>query len=167
MYNVEEDPFQKRNVALEHPEVVGAMSQHLSQWWDEVKGNAATIHRIEVGSPHENPIMLTACDWYDIFVDVQKQVRQGVRKNDYWHVIVDQPGTHDFELRRWPVESGNGLNDSVPETKVTDGVLPAEVAFPIASAELFVGDQKQSANVAKTDKSVRFTCELDAGETSI
>ena len=167
LYNVEKDPFQKKNVARENPKIVRAMRQHLNQWWDGVKANSETIHRIVIGSQQQNPIMLTACDWYDIFVDMQKQIRQGVKKNGYWHVIVDRPGTYEFELRRWPVESDFGLNDAIPTTKVTDGVLPAGAAFRIASADLIVGGQKQSAKVSQTDKSVRFTCELDAGEVSI
>jgi len=167
LYNVSSDPHQDKDVASENPEVVEAMSNHLSEWWDEVKNGADTIHRIVIGSPKENPIMLTACDWYDIFVDMQKQIRLGDKKSGYWHVIVDQPGTYDFELRRWPVESGYGLNDSIPETKVTDGILPAGVAFPIASAKIIVGDEEQTLNVSKKDKSARFTFNLDAGNTSI
>lgn len=167
LYDVSKDPHQDTNVAKEHPEIVEAMRTHLSIWWDDVKDDANKIHRIVIGAPQENPMMLTACDWYNIFVDMQKQVRKGDKKSGYWHVIVDHPGTYDFELRRWPVESGYGLNDSISETKVTDGILPAGVAFPIASARLLIGDQEQTLKVSKNDKSARFTFELDAGETSI
>jgi len=167
LYDVSKDPHQDKDIAEEHPEVVEAMSNHLNTWWDDVKDDAAKIHRIVIGSPEENPMMLTACDWYNIFVDMQKQVRKGAKKSGYWHVVVDQPGTYDFELRRWPVESGFGLNDSISETKVTDGILQKGVAFPIASASIMVGDEEQSTKVSPQDKSARFTFKLHAGKTSI
>jgi len=167
LYDINKDPLQDKDIATEYPEVVATMKSHLDSWWEDVKDDANKIHRIVIGSPAENPMMLTACDWYNIFVDQQKQVRNGDKKSGYWHVNVDRPGTYDFELRRWPVESGYSLNDSIPETTVTDGVLPAGVSFPIASARIKVGDQEQSINVADKDKSARFTFELDAGETSI
>ena len=167
LYDVSKDPHQDHNIAAEHPEVVAKMRNHLDHWWDDVKDDANKIHRIVIGSPEENPMMLTACDWYNIFVDMQKQVRKGVKKSGYWHVNIDQPGTYDFELRRWPIESGYGLNDSLPETRVTDGILPSGVAFPIASARMIVGNEEQTASVAPSDKAVRFSFKLDAGESSI
>jgi len=167
LYDISKDPHQDKDIAAEYPDIVAAMKSHLNTWWDEVKDDANEIHRIVIGSPEENPMMLSACDWYNIFVDMQKQVRNGARKSGYWHVIVDRPGTYDFELRRWPLESGYGLNDSIPETIVTDGILSAGVALPIASAKIKVGGQEQSINVSDNDESARFTFDLDAGETSI
>ena len=111
--------------------------------------------------------MLSACDWYNIFVDQQKQVRNGDERSGYWHVEVDQPGTYEFEMRRWPVESGYGLNDAISETKVTDGVLPAGKAFNIASARIKVGAQEQRVKIYPNDKSARFIFDLEAGKKSI
>jgi arylsulfatase A-like enzyme len=167
LFDVSKDPHEDNDIASEHPEIVAKMNGHLNTWWEDVKDDANTIHLVTIGSPKENPIMLSACDWYNIFVDQQKQVRKGDKKSGYWHVEVDQSGTYEFEMRRWPVESGYGLNDAISETQVTDGILPAGVAFPIASARIIVGDQEQSAKVYPNDKSARFTFELDAGKTSI
>ncbi len=167
LFNLSKDPHQDKDVAAENPEVVKAMSAHLDAWWEEVKDDADKIHRIVIGSPEENPMLLTACDWYNIFVDMQKQVRNGVNKSGYWHVKVDQSGTYDFELRRWPVESGYALGDAIPETVVTDGILPKGVAFPISSARITIGNKEQNTQVAPGDKSAQFTFELDAGEASI
>lgn len=167
LYDVSKDPHQDTDIAAENPKIVAAMRNHLNTWWDDVKDDAAKIHRIVIGSHKENPMMLSACDWYNIFVDQQKQVRKGDKKSGKWHVVVDQAGTYEFELRRWPVESGYGLNDAVPATKVTDGILIPGVSFPIASAKIMVGDQEQSIKIDPTDKSARFTFEVKAGETSI
>lgn len=167
LYDISTDPKQDVDVSADHPEVVQAMRSHLTNWWDGVKYDANRIHRIVIGSPRENPMLLTACDWHNVFLDLQKQVRAGTRKSGYWHVVVDQPGNYEFELRRWPVESGFGLNDSVPETRVTDGALIPGVSLPICSARIIIGEEEQQKAVSPSDKSARFTFHLDAGETSI
>ncbi len=167
LYDVSKDPSQKRDVASQYPGVVKAMQSHLDTWWDDIEDDAHRIHRIVIGSLKENPTMLTACDWYNVFIDMQKQARSGEKKSGYWHVVFDQPGTYDFELRRWPIESGYGLNDSIPETRYFDGVQPPGIAISIASARIIVGDEEQSSPVTSKDKFARFTFELEAGETSI
>lgn len=167
LYDVSKDLHQDVDISAQHPEIVAKMSTHLDTWWNDVKDKANKIQRVTIGSPKENPTMLSACDWYNIFVDQQKQVRRGAKKSGYWHVDVDQPGTYEFEMRRWPVESGYGLNDAVTTTQVTDGDLPLGVAFDIAGARIKVGDQEQSAKVYPNDKSARFTFDLEAGENSI
>ena len=167
LYNISDDPHQDNNIAADYPEVVSAMRDHLNSWWEDVAVAGNKIHRIIIGSPHENPMMLSACDWYNIFVDMQKQVRRGASKSGYWHVEVDQPGIYEFELRRWPIESGYRLNDAIPPTVVTDGVLIPGKAFNIASADLSVGSHRWASEVGPNDKSVRFVVELEAGETSI
>jgi arylsulfatase A-like enzyme len=167
LYDVSKDPSQSTNVASQHPEIVAAMRTHLDNWWEGVRDDANKIHRVVIGSPEENPTMLSACDWYNVFIDQQKQVRIGEAKSGYWHVDVDQSGVYEFEMRRWPVESGYGLNDSITATQVTDGIFPPGVSFPIASAKIIIGDEEQSTTVTPKDKSARFTFHLDAGETSI
>ena len=167
LYNISKDPHEDTDVAAQYPEVVAKMSAHLDTWWNDVKDEANKIHRIKIGSRKENPIMLSACDWYNIFVDLQKQVRKGAKKSGYWHVEVDQPGTYEFEMRRWPIESGYGLNDAISATQVTDGILPPGKALNIAGARIKIGDQEQSSKVYPNDKSARFTFELEEGENSI
>ena len=85
-----------------------------------------------------NPMMLTACEWKDVFVDQQAQVRWGERKNSYWHLQVAQAGTYRFELRRWPkeIEAETTLTSSYDkpvETGVLGKALPIakEVGYPV------------------------------------
>lgn len=47
-------------------------------------------------------MMLTACEWLDIFIDQQKQVRRADLKNGWWELEVAEEGEYEFELRRWP-----------------------------------------------------------------
>jgi hypothetical protein len=78
-------------------------------------------------------MMLTACEWLDIFIDQQKQVRRADLKNGWWELEVAEEGEYEFELRRWPRGTGLSLRDGLPATPVTDGEL--EKAFTSTSPQ--------------------------------
>ena len=163
LYDVAADPMQETNVIDRHPDIVRAMREHLDAWWADVKGAANEPQRIIIGSDAENPSMLSACEWWDVFVDQQAQVRYGARRNSYWHLDVAQSGTHEFELRRWPIESGLALDEACDATTVTDGDFAAGIALPIARARLFIDGQAYTQTVQKGDKAACFSVELKAG----
>jgi len=100
LYDLESDPLQTTNVIEQHPEVVARMRDHLYEWWDEVAATANEPQRIVIGDDIENPMMLTGCEWLDVFVDQQAQVRRGTRKTGYWLLDVAEAGEYEFALRR-------------------------------------------------------------------
>nr|WP_286177344.1 arylsulfatase [Rhodopirellula sp. JC639] len=153
LYNIEADPHQDRNVAAAHQRVVARMRSHLQTWWDGVKDDVMTPQRVIIGSDAENPMMLTACEWLDVFVDQQRQIRRADRKNGTWHLHVDRAATYRLELRRWPRESGLSLQASVPETQVVDGTFVTGESLPIASATTQIGDESK---VLQPDASQTF-----------
>ena len=119
--------------------------------------------RVIIGSDAENPMLLTACEWLDVFVDQQKQVRRGVFSNGVWHLVVDQPGRYTFELRRYPEESGLKLQASLPKTRVTDGTLEPAQSLPITSARIQVGSFQATAQPDETQTMISFSTELSPG----
>ena len=110
-------------------------------------------------------MMLSACEWQDVFVDQQRQVRIGERKNGYWHLTVERPGTYEFELRRWPSESGLALDEACSAVKVTDGELPEGFALPIARARIMIARQMYAQPVEAGRNAATFRVQLDAGPT--
>lgn len=167
LYNLEADPLQQANVIADHPDVVSRMRGHLDAWWNSLKDHVNDFECVTIGHEAENPVLLTACEWADVFVDQQAQVRRGERKNGFWHVEVAAAGDYAFELSRWPEESGLRLTDAIPETRVTDGTFPAGPALPVASARIRVGTVEQSQAVAADARSVRFVLSLPAGRTRL
>lgn len=164
LYNVKEDPHQDRDVATEHPQVVAKMREHLDQWWDEVKHDVLEPQRVVIGNAHENPMMLTACEWLDVFVDQQIQIRRGVEKNGVWHLQVAEPGTYTFELRRWPRESGKRLDDGARALQVTDGEFVPGKVFPIAKGRLRIeGQFDEQATPTADGQAIRFETQLNPG----
>ena len=165
LYDLVSDPKQEHNVLDQYPDVARTMEEALDAWWADVEPVANQVQRIIIGSDEENPMMLSACEWKDVFVDQQRQVRVGVRKNSYWHLDVAQPSTYRFELRRWPRESGLRLTEACSATQLTDGYLDEGLALPIAQARLMIEQQWHTQPVAPDGEAVVFTVPLKAGPT--
>ena len=97
-----------------------------------------------------------------------KNLRAGKAINSEWHVLVEQPGEYEIELRRWPREADARSPAPVPEFKAVDGGLPAGIALPITKIRLKIGDAlDESRDVASTDKGITFTTKLAAGKTTM
>ena len=173
LYNLETDPLQKTNVIEQHPEVVDKMRGELYRWWDEVGPTANEPQRIIMGSEYENPSRLTACDWLDVFVDQQRQVRVGQQKSGYWLLEVAQDGDYEFELRRWPKDANTPINEAM-----SDGTGKA---LPISSASFYLSNhqhlkisEKRSYGfegltkpVKPGDKAIVFNAKLKKGPIAL
>ena len=155
LYDLKTDPMQEKNVIAQHPDVAARMRQGLNQWWNGVKATANEAQTIPIGNAKANPLLLTACEWMDVFVDQQSQVVSGVHKNSYWKLSVAEAGEYEFELRRWPLELDRPL---------TAGGEPGR-ALPIAKARIFVSNVEQKIDLPSGSKSAQFTVSLPAGPT--
>lgn len=167
LYDLKRDPLQQNNVAAAHPEIVEQMQRHLNQWWEGVKDAASVPQRVVIGHASQNPAMLTACEWLDVFVDQQGQVRRGVKKNGVWHLTVAEPGDYEFELRRWPRESGLKLNAGTAALKVTDGQLVEGVALPVDHGSLKIESFEAAARPDENGQSITFRVPLAPGPVEL
>ncbi len=168
LYNLDADPHQDHDVASQHPEVVAKMRAYLNDWWRGVQDRVLEPQRVILGNSAENPLMLSACEWLDVFVDQQRQIRLGVKKNGAWHVTVAEPATYEFELRRWPKESGLKLHEGCDATKVTDGRYLKGEPLPITQARLQIGETfEETRPVADDPEAVRFRANLSSGPTTV
>ena len=167
LYNLDSDFHQDKNVIRQFPEVAAEMRAHLNGWWDGVKGEVNIPQRVVIGSEQENPSLLTACEWFDVFVDQQVQIRRADLKNGIWHLTVAAAGEYEFELRRWPLESDLALTAELPETRVTDGVYVPGKTLPIHSARIEVGEQDLTSKASGGAKGVAFRVTLPQGPTTL
>jgi len=161
LYDLSTDPLQKNNIISKHPEVVKYLKEKRDEWWSGVKDIANKPERIVIGDDKENPMMLSSCDWMDVFVDQQGQVKQGERKNSYWLLNVAQKGTYKFELRRWPKEYDIPLNEA--------GI--GEKALPIGISKIFISgkntDIRRRVKIKQEAKNVIFTANLEPGPITL
>ncbi len=167
LYDLTADPLQDHDVADRHPDVVAKMRAHLDAWWDGVKDRVNEPQPVVIGSPRENPTRLTACEWWDVFVDQQVQVRRGVARNGVWHLEVAAAGEYEVELRRWPREAARALTAGMPAQPHPFGEWPAGVALPIVSASVAIGDQQARRAIGAGDEAATFSVTLPAGPTTL
>ena len=167
LYDLATDPLQQRNVIQEHPEVAAKMQAHLDAWWRAVEPRVNELGAIVIGNPAENPSQLSPSDWEDSFLDQGRQVREGLRRNGAWNVVVDRAGEYEIELRRWPREADAGLAAGLPAQEHADGQFPPGVALPIAKARVKIGRCDEARAVAPDAKHATFTVKLPAGRTQL
>jgi len=159
---------QRPEFADRYPDIAERMREHLDQWWDEVRDIANEPQRVIIGHEAENPMMLTACEWLDVFIDQQQQVRRADLKNGWWELEVSESGVYEFELRRWPRDADLPIRAGHDATPVTDGELLPGLALPITRARMKVGDGPMLRKpVGPEAKGVTFTANLEAGPTRL
>jgi arylsulfatase len=162
LYDLVTDPAQEHNVIAEHADIAERMREHYARWWTGVGPRVNEIGAIHIGAPQENPARLSTCDWRDVFLDQQGQIRTA-KKNGSWTLFAERDGEYDFELRRWPREADAAITAPMPAYKGADGSYAAGVAFPAASAEIKIGETRETKPVGGEDKSVTFRVALKRG----
>ncbi|MCU0917263.1 MAG: arylsulfatase [Planctomycetes bacterium] len=167
LYDVQADPLQERDVAAQHPEIAAALRRRLEAWWQGSGSRVNEPQPVVIGNEAENPAMLTACEWWNVFVDQQGQVRRGERKNGSWHLVVDRAGDYEFELRRWPREAALALTAAAPAVTLTDGRLDVGQALAIAQARLRIAGAEHVRRAAAEAQHIIFRLALPQGPATM
>ena len=84
-----------------------------------------------------------------------------------WQLNVEQSGTFDVTLRRWPEESGLGISDPAPVMEGVDGTLPEGKALPVDCAWIQIGSVEQEMDVGPQDPAATFRVDLAEGPTTL
>jgi hypothetical protein len=105
LFDITEDPGQRRNLANEYPDVVRRLLDFHRSWYASVKP-AMKPTRIVLGSDAENPMDLTSQEWYlgksgNPPWSHGHAVRRTIA-NAPWRVRVKREGLYRFTLSRWP-----------------------------------------------------------------
>ena len=166
LYDTAVDRAQAKDVAAENPQIVAKLRDHYERWWSGVEPRLYDFSPISIGAPQENPVTLTAADWANVYCDNMQNLRAGLERNSQWHVLVEQAGKYEIELRRWPREADAAISAGVPRFEAVDGFLPPGKALPITKVRLKIGDALDESRVVEsTDKGVTFSATLPAGKT--
>lgn len=95
LYDLLEDPGEQRDIGAAHPAIVARMREGYERWFQDVSTSRGYAPpRIQLGTPHENPVTLTRQDW------------RGPRASwdgdglGHWEVEVAAAGAYEVTLRR-------------------------------------------------------------------
>ncbi|MEP0842443.1 MAG: arylsulfatase [Phycisphaerae bacterium] len=97
LYDLEKDPGERQDRSAEHPEIVARLREDYERWFADVGSTRPDNYappRIHVGTPHENPVVLTRQNWR---LEVNGAVRPG--NQGVWRLRVARAGTYQVRLR--------------------------------------------------------------------
>ncbi|HUT94349.1 MAG TPA: arylsulfatase [Thermoguttaceae bacterium] len=99
LYDMRSDPLETRDIASEHPEIVERMRGEYAAWLADVsRDHGYEAPRILIGTPHENPTILTRQDWRG------PSANWGPRGLGYWEIAVPEGGAFEITCEVPPVK---------------------------------------------------------------
>lgn len=123
LYDIINDPGQKTDVSMSHPDVVKKLTERYDEWWKNISGSFDKYSRIFLGDDHENPIKLNCHDWHSdkqLMVYSQELIRQRQHQNGFWAVNIVKDGEYEFTCRTYPIEEDTKLNVVKVRIKIGD-----------------------------------------------
>jgi len=153
LYNIAEDPGQKKNVIGQYPGVARTLKEHYAAWRKEMAPLQKEVNTISIGVDTEPETFLCSANWIGSYADSWGNIRRGV-KNGHWDLQVEKSGDYAISLYGWPKGSGAAMN---ARFKGINGRAVAE-------AKLRIGDREMTKKTAPGDMNAAFTISLKKGE---
>ena len=153
LFNIQNDPGQKYDVAPECPEVVKRLSEGYDKWWADMESGFAEPTHVIVGTENENPAVLTSHDWrgkVNALPWNQGSIKKGSKSNGYWEAEFATAGEYEISLSRWPEEA---------EMAIRDGSHAAATEM-----KLVIDGKEFEAPIKEGDKRATFKMNLEVGQ---
>lgn len=142
LYDLEADPGQRHDVAAAHPEVVARLRADYDRWFDDVVGSRPEPFappRIQVGTAHEDPTVLTRQDW--------RGHGWGDKALGYWEIHVARAGHYELSVLVLEAPYERTLRLEVGGVRVERGVPARALEVPIEDLALPAGDARLSVRI--------------------
>ena len=172
LYDVVADREQKSDVAAKHPDVVKSMREYYESWWKGLEPTLNDFVPISIGAKQQPVVELTSGDWEGIYADNPGFVREAVGgpNGGHWHILVEEAGTYEFTLRRWPEQTKAVLGDKYEpnEKSPANKAKLVTKGFPtIAVAKLDIAGVKADTKADPKATGATLTAKLPAGKTKL
>jgi arylsulfatase/arylsulfatase A len=147
LYDILEDSGETNNLVDEKPEVVARLKAAYDRWFDDVSTTRPDNYappRIQVGSMHENPTVLTRQDW-----------RGGTWDPDavgHWQLYVARSGTYDVRLNFDPGSSQENLWLTLGSQSRQAAIAAGADSYQFSDLELTTGETQLKAMLTNGDK---------------
>lgn len=166
LYDVNNDPEQRSNVASEYPDIVTDLRKAHSEFWHEVSPSLNLVCPHIVGNDAENPVRLDAMDVMGDIAWDQPHILEALKTTGLWTVQVEQAGIYRFRLCRWPDELDLPIN-AVPaaENRCINnrhGASGLHKCLDVRGAVLRIAGRETTKEIAKVDAEAVFELELSS-----
>lgn len=149
LYDIENDPGESTDIASQHPDTVATMRQQYLDWFRDVSGERGYFPpRIHIGSPHENPAILTPQDWRGPDAGWDKT------SVGYWEVNVLENKNYDVHLRFRPLTKGGTAYFKLRSVLLRHDLKPGEDSLTFSSVRLPQGPARLEAWIDFGDNAV-------------
>jgi arylsulfatase A-like enzyme len=144
LFDMKGDPFEKTDVAAKHPDIVARLKKKYDEWFKDVSGTRPDNYappRILLGTPHENPVVLTRQDW--------RGADWGPKAVGHWEVRVTEAGEYDITLLFKPREEAATASLAIGDVKATGKVEAGAKSVVFRGVKLPKGDARLTATVGE------------------
>lgn len=144
LYDMLRDPLEMKNVAGEHPDVVEKMRKDYETWFEDVRRTRGFAPpRIVLGTPYENPTVLTRQDW--------RGPRAGWRPNSlgHWEVRIATAAPYEISLQFAPLKRPSTAHFKWRDVSVQKDLAAGATECVFESVRLSEGDGPLEAWIAQ------------------
>ncbi|MBM3840580.1 MAG: arylsulfatase [Verrucomicrobia bacterium] len=154
LYDLANDPLEFRDIAPENPEIVESMKKGYERWFKDVtrRRDYTVPPRISIGSPRENPTILTRQDW--------RGPQAGWRADSlgYWEVQVAASGLYSISLQFGALKNPATAHLKIGDVRVEHLLQAGAAECQFSSVQLKRGPNRLEAWLTEghTNLGVRF-----------
>ncbi|MDX2182117.1 MAG: arylsulfatase [Bryobacteraceae bacterium] len=136
LFDLEKDPAESTDVAAQNPQILEQLRRDYDAWFASVTEKGFDPVRIPIGTPHENPVMLSQQDWRG------PRAVWGPEALGHWEVDVAQAGRYSASFLVNPGPACqltfrlNGVERTVPVPAGLAEVRLASVDLPKGQGRL-------------------------------
>lgn len=174
LYNLANDPMQRKNVSKAHPEIMLKLQNEYNNWWNSFmeEGVNERYAFIKAGDKAENPVRISAHDMHTESTLAHSQVGPllGLNPLGIFKVEIVEEGNYTISLCRYPRESGYTFNEEIPEVKPSfelEKGMPASKKLNFVQANLSIAQYDKKSKVNMNEKEVRFKLKLEKGKYAL
>ncbi len=174
LYDIEADRAQKTNLADQQPAIVNSLRQYYESWWKGLEPTLNDFVPISIGAKAQPVVELNSGDWEGIYADNTGFVREAVGgpTGGHWNLLVEEAGTYEFTLRRWPEQTGAALGAKYEPSEKSPSNRPKgkqkTVGFPtIAQAKLTIAGISGTIAADPTSTGATIRVEVPSGKTTL
>lgn len=138
LFDMQSDPSQVRDIALEHPETVTRLRAAHEGWYESLEP-AMRPTRIVIGHDAENPADLTSQEWQapgSHVVWSRGHLEQRKLESWPWLVDVNRAGAYRFTVSRWPRYLGRSIASTRARLKIGDVARESVIPDPDSVTEV-------------------------------
>lgn len=168
LYDINDDPGQKVNVASAYPDVVKKMRDFYDKWWSSAE-NDFEYSLIKIGSDKENPMHLTCHDMHSTQAIPwnQNYIRKGLafNKGEFFTEVV-KAGKYKFSISRYPEESNLKMDAEIKGLKATSHteIIEEGKSLLLQNPRIVIDGKEYKCTFNKDNTAAEVEVELPAGK---